>query len=52
MTLRRQGAMGERETRTQGALVAALRARPRTPYRAVQCVMVAKASIFNSLLSA
>jgi hypothetical protein len=29
---------------------AALRARPRTPYRAVQCVLVAKASIFNSLL--
>src|SRR5665811_439617 len=51
MTLRRQGAMGERETRTQRALVAALRARPRTPYRAVQCVLGAKASIFNSLLS-
>ncbi|MHB8869373.1 MAG: hypothetical protein ACYC8U_11305, partial [Thermoleophilia bacterium] len=34
-----QGAMGTRETRTQGALVAALRARPRTPYRAVQCVL-------------
>jgi len=50
MTLRRQGAMGERVTRTRGALVAALRARPRTPYRAVQCVLVAKASIFNSLL--
>jgi len=50
MTLRRQGAMGERETRTQGALVAALRARPRTLYRAVQCVLGAKASIFNSLL--
>jgi hypothetical protein len=42
--------MGVSETRTQGALVAALRARPRTPYRAVQCVLVAKASIFNSLL--
>ncbi len=50
MTLRHQGAMGERETGTQGALVAALRARPRTPYRAGQCVLVAKASIFNSLL--
>jgi hypothetical protein len=51
MTLRRQGSMGERETRTQEALVAALRARPRTPYRAGHCVMGAKASIFNSLLS-
>ena len=51
MTLRRQGAMGERETRTRGALVAALRARPRTPYRAAQCVLATKASIFNSLLA-
>ena len=50
MTLSRQGAMGERETRTRGAIVAALRSRPRTPYRAVQCVLGAKASIFNSLL--
>jgi hypothetical protein len=50
VTLRRQGAMGKRETRTQEALVAALRARPRTPYRAGQCVLVAKASLFNSLL--
>jgi len=48
--LRLQGAMGKRETRTQEALVAALRARPRTPYRAGQCVLEAKASIFNSLL--
>jgi len=29
---------------------AALRARPRTPYRAGRCVLVAKASILNSLL--
>jgi hypothetical protein len=50
MTLRRQGAMGKRETRTQEALVAALRARPRTPYRADQCVLGAKASIFSSPL--
>jgi len=50
MTLRRKGAMGERERRTQEALVAALRARPRTPYRAGQCVLVAKASLFSSLL--
>jgi hypothetical protein len=49
MTLRRQGAMDTCETRTQEARVAALRARPRTPHRAVQCVMVAKALIFNSL---
>ncbi len=41
--------MGKRETRTQEALVAALRARPRTPYRTVQCVLGAKASIFSSL---
>jgi hypothetical protein len=50
MTLCRQGAMGECETRTQEALVAALRARPRTLYRAGQCVLGAKASILNSLL--
>ncbi len=43
--------MGEREARTQEALVAALRARPRTPYRAGQCVLVAKASFFSSLLA-
>jgi len=50
MALRLQSEMGECETRTQGALVAALRARPRTPYRAVQCVLGAKASLFSSLL--
>ena len=81
VTPRRRGALGECEARTQGALVAgghgrdggrriravqrvraaevscwsefqqaALRARPRTPYRAVQCALGAKASIFNSLL--
>jgi hypothetical protein len=48
MTLRRQGAMGEREKRTQEALVAAVRARPRTLYRAGQRVLVAKASLFSS----
>jgi hypothetical protein len=36
------------EARTQGALVAALRARPGTRRRAVQCVLAAKASILNS----
>ncbi len=50
MTRRRQGAMGERERRTQEAFVAALRARPRTSYRAGQCVLVAEASLFSSLL--
>jgi len=34
----------------QDAVVVVLRARPRTPHRAGQCVLVAKASIFNSLL--
>src|SRR5450759_2958434 len=79
---RRRGALGECEARTQGAPVAggsgrdggrriravqrvraaevscwsefqqaALRARPRTPYRAGQCVLVAKDSLFSSLLS-
>ena len=42
--------MGKCETRTQEALVAALRGRPRTPYRAAQCVLGAKASLFSSLL--
>ena len=51
MTLRLQSAMGEREGRTQEALVAALRARPRTQYRAGQCVLGAKASLFSSLLA-
>ena len=42
--------MGECETRTQEALVAALRARPRTLYRAAQRALGAKASLFSSLL--
>ncbi len=50
MTLRRQVAMGKGERRTQEALVAALRVRPRTTYRPGQCVLVAKASVFSSLL--
>ena len=50
MTLRHQSAMDAREARTQGALVAALRVRPRTPYRAVQYALGAKASILSSLL--
>ena len=51
MTLRRQGEQGTCETRTQGALVAALRARPRTPYRAGHCALAAAASFFGSLLA-
>jgi len=51
MKLRRQGAIGERESRTQGASVAALRACPRTNYRAAQCVLMAVASSFGSLLA-
>ena len=50
MTLRLQSACAECETRAQEALVAAVHARPRTPYRAVQCVLVAKASFFSGLL--
>ncbi len=38
MTVRRQDTLGAGETRTQGALVAALRGRPRTPYRTAQRV--------------
>jgi foldase protein PrsA len=37
MELRRQDAMDEREAWTQGAFVAALRTRPRTTFRAIQC---------------
>src|SRR3990172_7346629 len=36
MKFRRQGAMGEREARTQGAFVEALRTQLRTTHRAVQ----------------
>ena len=50
MTLRLRAAMGERETRTQGALVAALRARLRTTHGAAQCAPAAEISFFNSLL--
>src|SRR3972149_6343057 len=37
MTLRGQAALGECEARTQGAGVAELRTRPRTPHRTAQC---------------
>jgi hypothetical protein len=40
-------AMGECEARTQGALVAELRVRPRTKYRAVQCRLGGRDFILN-----
>ena len=50
MERRRQSAMGTRERRTQEARIAALFARPRTCYRAAQCVLMAGALFFSSLL--
>ena len=50
MTFRRVGAMDMCEARTQGARVAALRARLRTQHRAVQCVQSAEISLRNELL--
>ncbi len=50
MTPRRQDAMAECERRTQEVRIAALFARPRTCYRAGQCVLAAVASFFSSLL--
>ena len=49
MTVRRQNAMGARERRMRGALIAALFARPRTSCRAAQCGLAAEASSSNSL---
>ena len=49
MTLRRRDALGMRKARTQGAFVAALRARLRTRHGAAQCFPAAKASVLNSL---
>ena len=51
MTPRQQGAMGECERRTEEARIAALFARPRTHYRAVQCVLLSGTSSFSSLLA-
>ena len=51
MTLRPGRGLGTRETRTQGALIAALFARLRTKYRAAQYVPGAGASFFNRLLA-
>ena len=50
MERRYQSAMGARERRTQEARIAALFARPRTCYRAAQCVLGAGALFFSSLL--
>jgi hypothetical protein len=50
MTLRRRAALGMRKARTQGAPVAALRARLRTMHGAAQCCTAAEVSFFNSLL--
>jgi hypothetical protein len=49
MTLSRECALGMRKARTQGALVAALRARPRTTHGAAQCGLGAEFSLFDSL---
>ena len=49
MAPRRRGAMGECERRTQEARIAALFARPRTHYRAVQGALAAGASFFSGL---
>jgi hypothetical protein len=43
--------MGEREGRRREARIAALSVRPRTYYRAVQCILAAGASFFSSLLA-
>ena len=48
MTLRRWSALGMREGRTQGAVVAALRARLRTMYRAARCSPAAEVSFLSS----
>jgi hypothetical protein len=50
MTLRPRNAMGMRDRRTQGAVIAALLPRLRTQYRAGQCIPGAGASFFSSLL--
>jgi D-aminoacyl-tRNA deacylase len=49
--LRRKGAVGMRERRTQGARIAALFARLRTLYRAVQCCLGAAAWFSDRLLA-
>jgi len=51
MTLRCQNAMAQCERRTQEVRIAALFARPRTCYRAGECVLGAGASFFRCLLS-
>jgi hypothetical protein len=49
MVFRCQGVVGTRETRTQGASIAALLARLRTRYRAAQCVLEAETPFFGGL---
>jgi hypothetical protein len=49
MTPRNRIARGTRKARTQEALVAALRARPRTTHGAAPCDPAAKVSFFSSL---
>ena len=44
---RRQGALDAGEARTQGALVAALRVRPRTTHRTVQCGLGGRGFVLN-----
>src|SRR6266545_4272932 len=51
MTLRRRGGLGGCDPRTQGASIAALLGRPRTPWRAVQHVPAAQGFILRRALS-
>src|SRR5205823_371775 len=51
MMLRRAGALGAREARTQGAARAALLTRPRTPHRAAQCSRTTQGFIPKGALS-
>ena len=51
MTPRRGSALGMREARTQEALVAALRVRPRTTHGAARCGPAAEVSFYSSLIA-
>ena len=51
MTPCRRNALGMRKARTQEALVAALRVRPRTTHGAAECGPAAAVSFFNGLIS-
>ena len=52
MRLRGQDAMDECEARTQEAFVAALRTRPRTTYRAVQCELGSRNLMLKRVIGA